>query len=71
MKIEQSQEGAIWYSRAFSLYLKISQEQPVLIVGWELTLSITFSVPSSKPPSVCQQEREKTNEKWKGEATRI
>lgn len=57
MKMEEIQKTTIWcfspsssakYSH--SICKEISQEQPVLIVGWRLSLPITFLVPSSQSP---------------------
>lgn len=51
--------------RSPSICKEISQEQSVLIVGWKLNLSITFSVPTSLSP-ICLSAGEREN-KWKME----
>lgn len=46
--------------RSPSICKEISQEQSVLIVGWKLNLSITFSVPTSLSP-ICLSAGEREN----------
>lgn len=72
MKIEQSQEGAIWYFRVFFFYLQRN------ITGTACSHSGMGTKPfhnifSAKQPvpHLSASRRKETNEKWRGEETRI